>query len=85
MLREFIQGHIVGTLAGAIGGRDAELRASLVASQMVGLAMARYVVRVEPLASASPEQVAAAMAPALQALLAGVGIAGAPGGQPPAA
>jgi AcrR family transcriptional regulator len=85
MLREFIQSQVVRTVAGAIRGPGAELRASLVASQMVGLAMARYVVGVEPLASASQEEVVAAMAPALQALLAGDGIAGAPGGQPPAA
>ena len=69
LLRGFLEREVVSALAGAIGGRDAPLRASLAASQMVGLAMARYVVGLEPLASASPDEVVAGIAPALQALL----------------
>ena len=44
----------------------AELRAALAASQIIGLAMVRYVVRLEPLASADHDTVIAAMAPNLQ-------------------
>ena len=50
----------------ALEGPDAELRASAVGSQMLGLAMLRYVLRVEPLASAEPERVVALIAPTLQ-------------------
>jgi AcrR family transcriptional regulator len=45
---------------------EAPLRASLVASQMAGLAMARYIVKLEPLASADPETVVALIAPTIQ-------------------
>jgi Tetracyclin repressor-like, C-terminal domain len=38
---------------------------------MLGLAMVRYVLRVEPLASAEPEQVVALIAPALQRYIEG--------------
>ena len=39
-------------MAIALGVPDAELRATLVGSQFIGLALMRYVGRVEPLASA---------------------------------
>lgn len=71
MLREFVSGTILAAIATAAGDEDAELRASLVASQIIGLAIARYVVAVEPLASAGPEEVVAAVAPTLQRYLTG--------------
>jgi len=45
---------------------DAEVRATLVASQLVGLIMARYVLRIDPLASLPAESVVAWMAPNIQ-------------------
>jgi len=50
-------------IAQRLGGDQPELRASLVASQLVGLAVVRHIVGVEPLASASSEQLAAAIEP----------------------
>jgi AcrR family transcriptional regulator len=55
----------------AIASPDAELRASLVASQLLGLAMSRYVLRLEPLASAPVDVVAAGIGPTLQRYLDG--------------
>jgi AcrR family transcriptional regulator len=55
-LRDFITHVIVGPLASAAGSDEAELRATLAASQVLGLAIARYVVRLEPLASAGPDE-----------------------------
>jgi hypothetical protein len=46
-------------------------RASLVATQIIGLVMARYVLRLEPLASASPESLVAAIGPTVQRYLTG--------------
>src|SRR5215210_2354129 len=66
MLREFIGGEVLSAVAGAIDGEDAPLRAALVFSQMAGLAVARYGLRVEPLASAEPEVLVAAVAPTVQ-------------------
>jgi hypothetical protein len=45
---------------------DAELRAELAASQLVGTAMMRYVVKLEPLASVDLEQIIARVAPVVQ-------------------
>jgi AcrR family transcriptional regulator len=73
MLREFLAsevfGRIVAHLHSEDGSGDAEIRASLAVSQMMGLVVARYVVGVEPLASLPPEDVVAFLAPTLQAYL----------------
>jgi AcrR family transcriptional regulator len=71
MLREFITEEVLGPVAQRVGGPDARLRATLIGSQIIGLAMARYIVRVEPLASAPPAQLVAAIGPTLQRYLTG--------------
>jgi AcrR family transcriptional regulator len=71
MFREFITDRVLVRVAAAIDRPNARLRATLVASQLVGLAVVRYVVGVEPLASASAEEVAAAVGPTLQRYLTG--------------
>jgi AcrR family transcriptional regulator len=70
-LREFVLTEIVGRIAGTLGGADAELRANLVASQVVGLIAARYLARAEPLASLDREAVVPLVAPTLQRYLDG--------------
>jgi AcrR family transcriptional regulator len=70
-LREFITREIVGRIAGAIEADRPELRANLVASQVVGLIAARYVVGVEPLASLPADEVVPIVAPTLQRYLDG--------------
>jgi AcrR family transcriptional regulator len=71
MLREFITEEVLGRIAEELGSPDAKLRATLVGSQLIGLMMARYIIRVEPLASAPAAQVAAAIGPTLQRYLTG--------------
>lgn len=71
MLREFIAQELLGPIAAQLNRPDAGLRVTLVASQIVGLAIARYVIRLEPLASAHPDTLAAAVAPTLQRYLTG--------------
>jgi AcrR family transcriptional regulator len=71
MLREFITEEVLGQIAHRLGGPDARLRATLIGSQIIGLAMARYIVRVEPLASTAPDRLAAAIGPTLQRYLTG--------------
>ena len=48
-----------------------ELRMPLVATQVIGLILARYVVRVEPIASLDPEQLVGIYAPTVQRYLTG--------------
>ncbi|HEX6262342.1 MAG TPA: TetR family transcriptional regulator [Actinomycetota bacterium] len=71
MLREFLAREVIGRVATALGAPDAELRATFVGSQLAGLAMARYILRMEPLASADQDAVVAAVAPTLQRYLTG--------------
>ncbi|GAA2346118.1 TetR family transcriptional regulator [Streptomyces kunmingensis] len=51
--------------------QEAELRVSLAAAQLVGTAMLRYVIKVEPLASADLEVLVARLAPVVQGHLTG--------------
>jgi len=66
ILRDVLTRRIFEPLAEGLHSEDAQLRANLASSQMVGLVMARYVIGIEPLASADGETVAAAIAPTLQ-------------------
>ena len=69
-VRDLISTRVFAPMADALGLADAELRANLIGAQVVGLVIARYVVRVEPIASLAPERVVAAIAPTLQRYLA---------------
>ena len=71
LLRDFVTTEVLGRVAAALGTPDAELRATLVGTQLVGLGVLRYIVRVEPLASADADAVVAAVAPTIQRYLAG--------------
>ena len=71
MLRELISRRVFAAIAASLGVDDAELRANLVGSQVVGLVVARYIVAVEPLASLDPDQLVAAIGPNLQRYLVG--------------
>jgi AcrR family transcriptional regulator len=74
LLRNFIAGEVIARLAGALDDLDEaerQLRAGLVGSQLVGLALVRYVVEIEPLASASPATLSAVVGPSLQRYLTG--------------
>ena len=71
MLREFFTREIIGRLAEVLEVSQPRLRVGLVASQMMGLAMARFIVRLEPIASAKPETLIACYAPTIQRYLTG--------------
>lgn len=73
VLREFIEDRLLGVLAEAdlVRTDNRRLRLSLVGSQLVGVALMRYVVRVGELPTADREQVVAAVAPTVQRYLTG--------------
>jgi len=71
MLREFLTSAILSVVATRLEVADAGFRASLRASQILGLAMARYVFQLRPLTDASVEEVADAVGPTLQRYLTG--------------
>jgi AcrR family transcriptional regulator len=71
LMREFVSRVIFGRIVSRVASDQLELRTALCGTQMVGLAMIRYVIRLEPLASADPDTVIAAIAPNLQRYLTG--------------
>ncbi|KAB1937195.1 TetR/AcrR family transcriptional regulator [Micromonospora sp. ALFpr18c] len=73
LLREFITTQVLRRVLEQLDVAPAELplRGSLVATQMIGLAMMRHVIRLEPVASADPEALAAAIGPTIQRYLTG--------------
>lgn len=71
LLREFITNIVVGPIVAPVAPDRPGLRAALVGTQLVGLGMVRYVLRLEPLASADPAEVVAAVAPNVQRYLTG--------------
>jgi AcrR family transcriptional regulator len=78
MFREFIAEAILAPVAAMARARqpdadaaDAAYRASAVASQMVGLALTRYVIRLGPVAEASAADLAATVGPTLDRYLTG--------------
>jgi hypothetical protein len=62
---------VVRPLGEALGIDRPEHRMPIVASQVIGVILLRYVLRVEPLASMSSEQVVATYAPTVQRYLTG--------------
>ena len=71
MLREFLTQAVFERLAGKLDAADAGYRVALVASQVVGLGIARHVLRLEPIASASTDELVATVGPTLQRYLTG--------------
>jgi AcrR family transcriptional regulator len=71
MLREFLTTQILRRVLAQLdlSPEELPLRGALIASQMIGMAMIRYVLKLEPLAGADPESVVAALAPTIRRYL----------------
>jgi len=66
MVREYISREALGRIAQALDVPQPHLRAALAGSQLIGLALARFVIRVEPIASLDDEALVGCYAPTLQ-------------------
>jgi hypothetical protein len=62
-------GHLVADPIAALGSDDAAERAAFISAQLLGLALCRYILRLEPLASLPAGDVVAAIAPSVQRYL----------------
>jgi AcrR family transcriptional regulator len=71
MLHDFFVKQVFSKIADKISADQPSLRGSLVGSQMVGLGIARYVVKFEPMASADVATLVTAIAPNVQRYLTG--------------
>ena len=60
---------VVSPVARASGVQASAMKLELVASQLIGLAMLRYVIEVEPMASACADEVISLAAPSIRATL----------------
>ncbi|GAA1921045.1 TetR family transcriptional regulator [Streptantibioticus ferralitis] len=69
VLRGFVLRRLLLRVVGELDLPDARLRAELAAAQMMGVVLMRYVLKVEPLASATEEEVVAYVAPTIQRYL----------------
>ncbi|MFE3637128.1 TetR family transcriptional regulator [Streptomyces sp. NPDC059168] len=66
VFRRLVASQLLRRVAAQVDLPDPELRAELAAAQLVGTAMMRYVIKLEPLASADLEQIVARVAPVVQ-------------------
>ena len=71
MIRDLLIREVFAPITEALGLPDARLRATLVGSQFIGLSVMRYLGHIEPLASASVDDVVAAIGPTVQRYLSG--------------
>lgn len=65
LLRRLLKEQVTPNVVHAVGEQDAELRMSLIASALLGLGVVRYLVRLDPLASASNEDIARWVGPVI--------------------
>ncbi|WP_167101480.1 TetR family transcriptional regulator [Mycobacterium sp. DL592] len=73
LIRTFIEDIVTAEIAPRVDNPPGtgRIRVQFVASQMLGVAIARYIVGIEPFASLPPQQIAQTIAPALQRYLTG--------------
>jgi hypothetical protein len=70
-VQKLFMGAVFDPLLKRLGADNVKFRASLCASQLIGLGILRYAVRLEPIASMKAEALADAMAPTLRRYLVG--------------
>lgn len=66
---ELARNVIIRQIAEKLDGDDAPARAGLVASQLIGLAIMRYLARLEPVASLTVDELVVAYAPGMQLMM----------------
>ncbi|GAA3816153.1 TetR/AcrR family transcriptional regulator [Streptomyces chiangmaiensis] len=66
VFRRLVAAQLLRRIVGQLDVPDPELRTELAASQLIGVAILRYVIKVEPLASVDLEQLVARVAPVVQ-------------------
>ena len=66
---EYLQATVVDRVVAAVGVPDARMRVAVISSYLVGIATTRYLLRLEPLASATDDEVVALVGPTIQVLL----------------
>lgn len=68
-MQQFLTREVLSRISRFAADDDPQLRASLIASQLLGIAIARYVLQIEPFASADPEVLIPFLAPTIERYL----------------
>jgi AcrR family transcriptional regulator len=68
-LRAIFTAQAIRPFTAALGGHQPGTRAALAGTHLLGIAIARYIIRLEPLASMNREELVTATAPAIQRYL----------------
>jgi AcrR family transcriptional regulator len=71
LLKEVFEREMIARIAEHIGGSDAHYRAGAFIAQLAGLVFTRYVLRVDPIATMSVDELTRHLAPGLRAALQG--------------
>ena len=70
-MREVFREQVMAAIARNGPRAEASMRAGLVATQLLGLALCRYVLKLPGIATAAPEELVSALAPTIQGYLSG--------------
>ena len=70
-LRRVVENSLIGVSQLGVDERDRKVRSGLISSQIMGLALMRFVWKIEPVASMTDDEVVAAIAPNLQRYIEG--------------
>ncbi len=69
MLREFIERELIARIAAQLKLDQPELRAALIGSHLIGMALMRYVIKLKPIATAERDELARVVGPVIQRYL----------------
>lgn len=70
-LRRIVEGSLMGVSQLGVDERDRLVRSGLISTQMMGIALMRYIWKIEPIASMTEDEVIAAVSPNLQHYVSG--------------
>jgi len=65
LVQQFIQGQLYSRIAEVLGDPGADLRVDLAMAQLLGIAYVRYVLQLEPIASATADELVARVTPVI--------------------
>lgn len=69
LVRQMLEHELIARLAARLGGIDGERRAAAFCTQITGVVVARYILRLEPVASMPADEIIRTFAPALHTAL----------------
>jgi AcrR family transcriptional regulator len=69
LVSDFVTTQVIGHVVKLHAASDKELRTTLIGSQVIGMLMVRYVIKIEPLSSLAPDAVSALLGPVIDRYL----------------